>query len=660
MDDPRVAILLALALALLAGPGCPEDPLYDFDGDGSVNGEDCAPEDPDIYPGQTEDCEDGIDNDCDGDVDGGDGDCFSPDNDGDGWTVEMGDCDDTDATINPDRPEEICDGDDNDCDPQTPDEPDEDSDGYSVCDSPPDCDDEEPAVNPGGSEAICDGLDNDCDGDTADAPDGDGDGYDLCFPADAGDTDGEEPDCQDDDAAVHPGAAEVCGDGVDNDCDGTPNQCGFLPTYSLGDADAIITGEWEWDYAGTAVSAIGDVDSDGFGDLAVGARGAGGGAGAVYLLRGPLSGTVSLSYPAARFDGENYDDYAGVALAPAGNAGGAGAGPFVLVGARQWPQANCRGAAYLIDGSVTGAHSLSGATARFLGEASLEYAGYAVAGPGDVDGDTVDDVLIGAPGANDSDGLVYLLHGPFAGDIDLNTALVLFEGLAGQGEALGDNLSSGDVGGDAATDILLGAPWQGRVYVFHGPLPVQGVHSVSSAQSVLDSGVGSAGESVGVGDIDADGDDDVLVGVEFDATGAFLIRDPTTGQNLLENDGEASFLAEGPEDFQNGSVAIPGDLDADGNDDLLIGHPQFAITKMTDVPGAAYLFLTPPSGATSLADADVRFYGEQNQDQAGSTVGGAGDVNGDGVDDLFVAAECGQNTGDCAGTVYVFYGRPGL
>lgn len=157
----------------------------DTDGDGYLLRVDCDDTDPSIHPGATEIC-DGVDNDCDGEVDVAavDADVFCEDNDGDGfgndqhqmlacaqpdgYVSDNTDCDDIVATTNPDA-EEICDDRDNDCSGLV-DEPsfgdvDADGDGFIGCD---DCDDTNADINPGADE-LCDSVDNDCDGGTDEA-----------------------------------------------------------------------------------------------------------------------------------------------------------------------------------------------------------------------------------------------------------------------------------------------------------------------------------------------------------------------------------------------------------------------------------------------------------------------------------------------------------
>ncbi len=241
----------------------PPTPAEDGDDDGFPLSEDCDDGDPSVHPGAPEQC-DGVDNDCDGDIDEDVQELFFADEDGDGYGVESsttwscilpegyaavaGDCDDQDPAVHPGA-EEVCDGRDNDCDVDIDEQVldlfyvDGDGDGYGTeqdavqaCDAPEgyvleagDCDDTDPQVNPGASE-VCNGEDDDCDGTPDDGltvwtfyPDGDGDGFGAGVGVeDCAQPEGyvrKEGDCDDADPAVYPGAEEVC-DGVDNDCDG--------------------------------------------------------------------------------------------------------------------------------------------------------------------------------------------------------------------------------------------------------------------------------------------------------------------------------------------------------------------------------------------------------------------------------------------------------
>ncbi len=226
----------------------------DEDGDGYGVGADCNDGDATINPGAEEVCDDGIDNDCDGDLDGADSDTRSedywPDADADGYGDEASeplstceeapegmvgnsrDCDDAAADVSPDGVE-TCDGRDEDCNGDIDEGfervktwPDTDGDGFGNGDAQPeltcaegapgfsdndtDCDDAVAVVYPGAPE-LCDGLDNDCDFivPANETEDGDSDGALTCA------------DCNDADDSSYPGAAEEDCDGIDHDCDGS-------------------------------------------------------------------------------------------------------------------------------------------------------------------------------------------------------------------------------------------------------------------------------------------------------------------------------------------------------------------------------------------------------------------------------------------------------
>jgi len=213
----------------------------DMDGYSGCGGDDCNDDDSNINPGITEVCDDGVDNNCDGNVDSIDPICAPTcsDLDGDGYmdaSCGGDDCDDNNPSAYPGA-EEICDGIDNNCDGNV-DEGlfcgDADGDGYiDINFGGDDCDDTNWEVSPGATELCDDGLDNNCDGQENEGCEGvcdtDGDGYldqNNFFCGIFGSTD----DCDDNNMDVNPAATEICGDGVDNNCDGNVDE-GCLRGY---------------------------------------------------------------------------------------------------------------------------------------------------------------------------------------------------------------------------------------------------------------------------------------------------------------------------------------------------------------------------------------------------------------------------------------------
>jgi len=168
---------------------------------------DCDDGLPQVYPGAIEE-PDGLDNDCDGEVDEH---TVLEDDDHDGFSEVDGDCDDTDPLVHPGAVEQGGNGVDDDCDGvQDEGTPYQDLDGDLVSVGDGDCDDRDAGIHPGATEDP-DGVDNDCDGvvdEGTDLFDDDGDGYTEA-----------QGDCDDTDAGIHPGAAETV-DGLDQDCNG--------------------------------------------------------------------------------------------------------------------------------------------------------------------------------------------------------------------------------------------------------------------------------------------------------------------------------------------------------------------------------------------------------------------------------------------------------
>ncbi len=541
---------------------------------------------------------------------------------------------------------------------------DEDGDGWTVEDG--DCDDLDADIHPAAAET-CDGLDNDCNG-AVDDVDGDHDGHvDVACGGD---------DCDDSEQAVNPSAPEICDDGLDNDCDGTGNGCGLSGLIALANADATLFGEEAVDHAGMGVSSAGDVNGDGLDDVLVGAtmgEAGGGSAGAAYVLHGPFSGVFSLAVADAKLVGEQSGEYLGASVSSAGDVNGDGFADL-LIGARgHHAGGTSAGAAYVVSGPVTGTLDLAMADAKLVGPDAYEYAGWSVSAAGDVDGDGFDDLLVGAPGPNGeeaSEGAAYLVLGPVTGSIDLALADAELVAEAAT-DRVGYSVSGvGDQNADTFDDLLVGAPVHdgggedaGAAYLVRGP--VSGTVDLAHADAKL---VGAApgaqaGSAVAsAGDVNGDGLPDLFVGAPYDSTAAYcagaayLVHGPANG-TLDLTAADARLYGEADNDNAGTAVSSAGDVDGDGLADLLVGAPGH---ETDGYEGAIYLVYGPVSGAMNLAQADAKFVDTLCDSHAGTAISAAGDINGDGHGDLLLGADDDDTVGADAGVAYLFYGASRL
>jgi hypothetical protein len=617
------------------------------------------------------------------------------DRDGDGHrSAEYGggDCDDGDATVNTDAVER-CNGVDDNCDGVTDNTADADTywadadgDGYGdpessvlSCDGLPagfvddntDCDDTTAVVNPSAPED-CNGIDDDCNPATEDPEtvtwyaDSDGDGYgddatavQACMRPSA-DHVLEGADCDDSTPDASPGnTSEVCNDGLDNDCDGGHDGCGWSGENSLEAAGRPIIGTEDGMRAGAAIVVVAGL-TDQPSTVAVGAPGGGRfsgweGDGGVFLVDANISpgaqqrlvdrADIELGGADATAEGGESDPAAGSALA-AGDADGDGIADL-LIGAPG--PGGGPGAAWLLTGPITGDANLSMATsALWLTGATTPTTGTGgEAGRAlqmaDVDSDLQVELLIGAPGLGTSaapaTGAVFLVDGSNTGRGSLDDA-VRIEGRAAGGR-LGTAFATIDLDGDGLHDIVLGAPTlelggvasAGEVSILLGPIDAD--ITTADADVRLETGgysdIFGAGLAA-IGDVTGDGQPDVALSApgRSSLAGASWVLDgmPASDGKVWD---EAVSRIDGP--IAGGllgvGVAGTGDVDADGIDDLLVGAPG------SGVVGEAWLLHGPlPGGGLDPSAIGATFLGAGVDDLTGSVLGGGVDLTGDAAVDL--------------------------
>ena len=472
----------------------------------------------------------------------------------------------------------------------------------------------------------------------------------------------------------------------------------FQMDTSLADSDASFWGEAEDDEAGSGmtlggcgVTRIGDVNGDGYEDLLIGApRNDEGGnnAGQTYLFLGKASAwamDTSLADADASFIGES--GISGHWVSGAGDVNADGYDDFIIGACYDNNQGgDGAGQAYLILGKASGwtmETSLADADASFIGEGDYELAGSSVSGAGDVNGDGYDDFIIAAPFNSEGGhyaGQTYLILGKASGwtmDNSLADSDASFIGEAEEDRSGYGVSGAGDVNGDGYHDLVIGA-WAnaesgtnaGQTYLILGKASGWAIDTSlanSDASFLGERGGSASGLSVSAaGDVNSDGHDDFLIGGRFDSESydfagqTYLILGKVSGWAMDSSlsDADASFWGEAAHDSAGASVSGAGDVNGDGYDDFLIGAYQNA--EGGDNAGQTYLIFGKASGwamDTTLGDSDASFWGEAAGDGAGASVSGAGDVNGDGADDLLIAAPHNSEAGLAAGQVYLIFGE---
>lgn len=452
-------------------------------------------------------------------------------------------------------------------------------------------------------------------------------------------------------------------------------------------ATVTVSGATAGDSAGTAVGMAGDVNGDGLGDVVVGAPTAnpGGrmGAGSSYVVFGPLPRTGldlgALGTRGFRMDGVAVSDNSGYSVAGAGDVNGDGVGDLV-VGAPTSVMG--RGHAYVVlGGKATADVDLGALGARgftITGASVPAEAGWTVAGVGDVNGDGIDDVAVGAVLEGMGDGAAYVVYGSRSpADVDLST-------LGARGFRIGKSSPSmfdevgwslgraGDVNGDGYADVVVGSPYYASgastgFVVFGGPANAAVDLAALGTRGLAVTGASTLATSLsGVGDVNGDGLADVAFGAPAAAGGnghTYVVYGSGASGALDVSTMSVArgFAIEGAAgDGIGSSVAAAGDFNGDGLSDLVTGGDQaqggagraYVVYGSRSPSDVLLGSLTPSQGVRMDGDAAAGA-------MAGRAVSGGSDVTGDGRPDVLVGA---PGIAASAGATYVVggFGSPSV
>ncbi|CAN1497043.1 VCBS repeat [Burkholderiaceae bacterium] len=443
------------------------------------------------------------------------------------------------------------------------------------------------------------------------------------------------------------------------------------------------------------LSTIGDFNGDGYDDFIVGAGINGSSQGAAFVVYGNANGTVpnlsagSIAASAGfKIVSGQTGDYLGIAVNSAGDTNGDGLADLVVTA--KYGDASSRESAYVVFGKsnastvfATGLNVGTGFTASMGYQLKLDesYWGHAVSNAGDVNGDGLSDLLVTSDantgrevfviyGKTGNQSITLTSYTQFTPDMGYN---VLSTNVTDLGQSV---YGAGDVNGDGLADFIVGAPnsttgQRGMVYVVYGnstgtSVQLNATDGIAASQGFRilgDTGNNSSYSRFGfavssAGDVNGDGLADVMISSPYQpgtVGGAVYVVYGNSSGNVLDIDlANNSGLLAASRGFQISSalvgdflgpygkdIASAGDINGDGLSDMIIsGRDDNGSTA-----ASTYVVYGNASGTNVGIDASGNIAasnGFKLKGAVGFAVASAGDINGDGLNDLLVSARLGS------------------